>query len=97
MWLSSNPALRRIGEVRVSRTSIVFGAIGVATVLGDLSWHMFRDSWLFPIALTLIGIAIIYVGIWWSRNGADLGNRLRSLLPADLRELIESRRVLAVG
>jgi hypothetical protein len=97
IYLAINLVLIFIGAVLVRRTFIVFGTIGVATVLGDLSWHMFKDSWLFPIALTLIGIAIIYAGIWWSRNGADLGDRLRSLLPTDLRELIESRRVLAMG
>jgi hypothetical protein len=95
VYLAINLALILIGAALVRRTFTVFGALGVAIVLGDLSWRMFKNSWLFPIALTLIGIAIIYAGIWWSRNEARLAARLRASLPADLRELIESRRALA--
>jgi hypothetical protein len=95
VYLAINLALILVGAVLVRRTFTVFGAIGLAIVLGDLSWRLFRASWLFPIALTLIGIAIIYAGIWWSRNEARVANRLRSALPADLRELIDSRRAVA--
>jgi hypothetical protein len=95
IYLAINLALILVGAVLVRRTFTVFGAIGVAIVLGDLSWHMFRQSWLFPIALTLIGVAIIYAGIWWSRNETRLALRLRASLPTDLRELIESRRAVA--
>jgi len=95
VYLAISLGLILTGAVLVRRTFTVFGAIGVANVLGDLSWHMFRNSWLFPLALTLIGLAIIYAGIWWSRNEGRLAVRLRSSLPADLRELIESRRVIA--
>ncbi|HTT09967.1 MAG TPA: DUF2157 domain-containing protein [Burkholderiaceae bacterium] len=95
VYLAINLGLILIGAAIVRRTFVVFGAIGVAIVLGDLSWSVFRSSWLFPIALTLIGIGIIYAGIWWSRNEGRLGRRLRASLPADLRALIESRRTLA--
>jgi hypothetical protein len=94
VYLAINLTLILVGAVLVRRTFTVFGAIGVAIALGDLSWHLFRSSWLFPIALTLIGIAIIYAGIWWSRNEARLATRLRGALPHDLRELIESRRAV---
>jgi hypothetical protein len=95
VYLAISLALILIGAVLVRRTFTVFGAFGVAIVLGDLSWHMFRSSWLFPIALTLIGIGIIYLGIWWNRNETKLAQRLRAVLPADLRELLESRRAAA--
>jgi hypothetical protein len=95
VYLAINLALILIGAVLARRTFTVFGALGVAIVLGDISWTFFKSSWLFPIALTLIGIAIIYLGIWWSRNEARLAIRLRASLPADLRELIESRRAVA--
>jgi hypothetical protein len=95
VYLAINVALIGIGAVLMRRTFTVFGAFGVALVLGDLSWNMFRTSWLFPLALTAIGIAIIYGGIWWSRNETRVAARLRSVLPADLRELIDSRRTIA--
>jgi len=95
VYLAINLGLILIGAVLVRRTFTVFGAIGVAIVLGDLSYSLFRSSWLFPIALTLIGIGVIYLGIWWSRNEGRLAARLRAGLPHDLRELLESRRALA--
>src|SRR5687768_650929 len=95
IYLAINLCLVLLGAVFVRRAFTVFGAIGVAIVLGDLSWRLFRDSWQFPIALTAIGIAIVYLGIWWSRNETRLAAALQSWLPADLRELIASRRALA--
>ena len=91
IYLAINLLLVLTGAVLVRRTFTVFGAIGIATVLGDLSWRFFKDSWLFPIALTLIGLAIIYTGIWWSRNEARLSATLRALLPSQINGLLERR------
>ena len=63
-----------------------------AMVLGDISWRFFKDSWAFPIALTFIGIAVIFAGVWWSRNELRLTQRLQAWLPHDLRELLAERR-----
>ncbi len=93
IYLAINLALVFAGAVLVRRTFTVFGAFGVAIVLGDLSWRVFKDSWLFPIALTMIGLAIVYAGIWWSRNEARLAARLLTFVPAQLRELLERGRL----
>ena len=95
IYLALNLGLVLLGAVFVRRAFTVFGAIGVTIVLGDLSWRLFRDSWLFSIALTAIGIAIVYLGIWWSRKETRLAAALRAWLPVDLRELIASRRASA--
>jgi MFS family permease len=92
VYLAINLGLVLIGAVLVRRAFTVFGAIGVATVLADISWRYFKESWLFPIALTAIGLAVVYLGIWWSRNETRFARGLQALLPADLRELIASRR-----
>jgi hypothetical protein len=54
---------------------------------------VFRDSLVFPFALTLIGLAIIWLGVVWQRREEEWSARLRGLLPAALRELIEARAV----
>lgn len=92
VYLAINLGLVLIGAVLVRRAFTVFGGIGVAIVLADISWRFFKDSWLFPIALTAIGLAVVYLGIWWSRNEGRLAGTLQARLPADLRELIASRR-----
>jgi hypothetical protein len=91
VYLAINVVLVLLGALLVRRVFTVFGAIGIAIVLSDLSWRFFKDSWLFPIALTLIGLAIVYAGIWWSRNEAHFSARLQRLLPSHVRELVASR------
>jgi len=91
VYLAINVVLVLVGALLVRRVFTVFGAIGIAIVLSDISWRFFKDSWLFPIALTLIGLAVVYAGIWWSRNEEHLSARLQRLLPSHLRELVASR------
>lgn len=63
---------------------MVFGALGVAGYLGYLSNDLFRDSLLFPIALTLIGLVIIGAGMLYQRNRHRLSENLRASLPSSL-------------
>jgi hypothetical protein len=69
----------------------VFGGIGVAIYLGNLSHTVFRDSLLFPLALAAIGLGVMAAGVVWQRHEAALGARLRAWLPPPLRELVERR------
>ena len=80
-----------IGAALARRVFALFGGLGVAFYLGHLSHTIFKDSMLFPVALTAIGLAIIGAGIYWQRNEAAIGERLRSFLPPDLRDLITHR------
>ncbi len=85
-------ALINVGMVFVGaaigrRVFTVFGAIGVASYLGYLSYRVFEDSLLFPFALTLLGLAVVALGIWWQRREAAIHARLASWLPAALRPL----------
>jgi hypothetical protein len=49
----------------------VFGGLGIAGYLGYLSYRVFKDSLVFPFALSLIGFAIIWVGVIWQRREVD--------------------------
>ena len=88
-----NLAMIPVGAVLGRRVFAVFGGIGVAIYLGHLSYKVFKDSLLFPLALTAIGLAVIWAGVLWQRREAEWGPRLRSFMPAPLRELIEARAV----
>ena len=81
-----------IGAVLTRRVFAVFGALGAAGYLGYLAHTVFRDSLLFPFALSAIGLGIIYLGIVWQRNERQIGEGLRAHLPPALRELIEARQ-----
>lgn len=69
------------------RVFTVFGGLGVAIYLGYLSHKVFGDSLLFPFVLTLLGLGVVALGIWWQRHEAHIHARLRALLPAGLRVL----------
>lgn len=86
-----NLTLIAAGAVLSRRVFAVFGGAGVAFYLGHLSYEVFRDSLLFPVALTAIGLAVVGAGVWWQRHEARLGERLRARLPATVRELVEHR------
>jgi len=79
------------GAVLGRRVFAVFGGLGVAGYLGHLSWRVFRDSMVFPLALSVVGLAIIALGVLWQRREAQWSARLRGFLPGPLRELIEAR------
>ncbi|RJF99262.1 DUF2157 domain-containing protein [Noviherbaspirillum saxi] len=92
VYLCINFVLVFIGALLGRRMFAVFGGIGIALVLGDLSWRMFKDSLAFVLVLTLLGFGLIGLGVWWSKHEARISARLRGFLPRDLRELIEARR-----
>jgi hypothetical protein len=91
VYLALNVGLVLIGAVLARRVFAVFGGIGIALVLGDLSWNLFKDSLLFVLVLSLLGFALIGAGLWWSRHEEAIAIRLRAMLPNDLQEMIAAR------
>ncbi len=69
------------------RAYAVFGALGVAAYLCHLAGEVFRDSLLYPFALSLIGVLIIVAGLWLHRRQAALEQALAERLPPALEAL----------
>lgn len=67
------------------RVFTVLGALGVAGYLGYLSHRVFQDSLMFPFALTLLGLGLVALGIWWQRHEERIHARLGAWVPAGLR------------
>lgn len=80
-----------IGVVLVRKVFVIFGALGCAFYLGHLAWNVFKDSALFPVSLTAIGILIIYLGTLWQKHERSLTERAHGLLPKPLQELLKAR------
>lgn len=79
------------GVVLVRRVFVIFGALGCSIYIGHLAWEVFKDSWLFPIILTIIGLTIIYMGILWQRNEKKVTAKVHALLPRQIKELLSER------
>lgn len=91
LYFMLNVGMILTGALLGRRVFAVFGGLGVAGYLGYLSHRVFRDSLLFPFALSAIGLAIIALGVLWQRREAQWSARLRGFLPNALRELLEAR------
>lgn len=74
------------------RVFIIFGSIGVFSYLGHLAFKVFEDSLLFPVALSLMGIFIIYIGIIYNRNKDKIDERIGKSLPKFLLKLNPEKR-----
>jgi uncharacterized membrane protein len=75
------------------RVFIVFGALGVFGYLGYLAHRVFRDSLLFPFALSLLGILVIYLGIKYQRHREEIERFLLTRIPPGLRPLLPTERL----
>lgn len=93
LYFALNVGMILTGALLGRRVFAVFGGLGVAGYLGYLSHRVFKDSLLFPFALSAIGLAIIALGVIWQRREAQWSARLRGFLPKALRELLEARAV----
>ncbi len=80
-----NVLLIILGAAIGRRIFTVLGALGVAGYLGYLSHRVFQDSLLFPLALTLLGLGMVALGIWWQRHEAQVNRALGAWVPAALR------------
>jgi hypothetical protein len=80
-----NAALLFWGAAIGRRVFTVLGALGVAGYLGYLSHRVFQNSLLFPFALTLLGLGVVWLGIWWQRHEDAIQAQLSGWLPEGLR------------
>lgn len=69
------------------RVFAVFGTIGIAMYLGDLAEKFFKSSLLFPFALSLIGVGIIGLGLYYYRHQHAIAAWCDARMPDVLRRL----------
>jgi hypothetical protein len=86
-----NLALIVLSVLLRQRSFMVFGAIGVLGYLEHLSMRVFKDSLLFPVVLTMMGIAIIWLGVVYQRNSRRIVELAHASLPVAMRDLIPPR------
>jgi hypothetical protein len=84
-YCALNVALVLLGAAIGRRVFTVYGAFGVLLYLGHLSHKVFQDSFMFPFALTVLGLGLVALGVWWQRNETAIAARLSAFVPRGLQ------------
>jgi hypothetical protein len=87
VYCAVNVALIFLSLYLMRRAYAVFGGIGVTLYLGYLADEVFKNSIMFPFALSAIGVLIIAAGLVFHRYGARISSALAKLLPPFLLQL----------
>jgi hypothetical protein len=69
------------------RVFVVFGAAGVFGYLGYLSYDVFKDSFLFPMVLSFLGLVVIYLGVQYQRHRERFEEAVLAVIPVTVRRL----------
>jgi hypothetical protein len=72
---------------------LVFGTIGLIEFLSRLSWKFFKGSVFFPFALTIIGISLIVMGIFFQKNRKKIEEKILKKLPQYILNLRPKRNI----
>jgi hypothetical protein len=76
-----NVGLLLLAIILMRRVYAVFGAIGISLYLGHLADVVFKNSLLFPFALSLMGVAVIAIGLLYHRKQEVISAWLTAHLP----------------
>lgn len=72
---------------------LVFGSLGILNYFSCLFYRYFSDSIWFPIILSIIGVAIIGIGIGYHKNRQKIDMAILNSLPSWLRNFLPSSRI----
>jgi hypothetical protein len=91
LYFALNVALIALSVLLRQRVFIVFGTLGALGYLGHLAYRVFAGSILFPVVLTIAGVAIIYLGVLYQRNSRRIAVAVQGSLPPSIQNLIPPR------
>lgn len=91
IYFCINLGMILFGVILSRKVFVIFGALGACIYIGYLAFQVFQDSYLFPVVLSAIGLAVIYLGILWQKHEAQLTLRMRGILPTPLKDLVQAR------
>ena len=95
IYCAINVALVALAVFLGRRIYAVVGAIGVCFYLGYLASDVFKDVLAFSFALSAIGLAVIFAGVWLQRRQRAISAFLDAALPPALRVLRPARASVA--
>jgi hypothetical protein len=97
VYLLVNVGLVLVSVALDRRVFLVFGSLGVTGYLGHLAYNVFRDSMIFPFALSAVGLLIIALGVHARRHSARYERAILNLVPAFVRDHLPPARTAPVA
>jgi len=91
VYCAINVALVALAVFLGRRVYAVVGALGICIYLGYLAADAFKDVLAFSFALSAIGLAVIFAGVWLQRRQRAISACLDAALPPALRALRPAR------
>ena len=82
-----NVGLLLLAVILIRRAYAVFGALGICMYLSHLAEVVFKNSLLFPFALSLIGVAVIAIGLLYHRKQDAIAAWFTAHLPEPVLRL----------
>jgi hypothetical protein len=73
-----------LGVLLQRKAFTVIGAIQLFFYFGHLAWTIFKDAFMFPIVLTFLGLAAIFLGVLYQRKQAQIVQFIEDSLPNSL-------------
>lgn len=70
-----------------SRLLVAGGGLGLASVIGELAFDVFKDSMVFPLVLASIGIGVMLLGVLLQKHRARIDAALDARMPDAFRGL----------
>lgn len=87
VYLLINLGLLFLALYLYRKVFMVFGVIGSMIYFFHLANKVFKDSLLFPFAMTLLGLAVMYIGIRYQKNRDRIDRKFTEMLPSSLKKL----------
>ena len=87
-----NVAMMFCGVLLNRKVLMVFGGIGFFGYLGYLSWSVFQNSIVFPFSLTVLGLAVVYLGWVYHKKYDAIQRHVRKSMPQFILELLPGVR-----
>ncbi|MBC8000010.1 MAG: DUF2157 domain-containing protein [Leptolyngbya sp.] len=91
VYFAINLGLMFASVLLARRVFLVYGSLGVLWYVSYLTYTLFAGSILFPLALTAIGVGVIFAGIKYHKNRAAIDGLVLSLTPDWLRARLPGR------
>jgi len=92
IYLMINIGLIVISVLLERRVFAIYGVLGVFVYIGALFGKYFYDSSLFPFILSFIGVAVVFLGIWYVKNQKKLEQFMIDSIPTSLKKWLPTSR-----